>query len=362
MNVSGSLAVVPLTDVEADACLALLGGTVPLLAVSGGADSVALMSIAAEWALRRRAPLHVAVVDHGLRDGSAQEAAFVMAEAGRLSLSCTVLRWDGPKPKAGLQKSARAARYTLLVNHAREIGADAIVTAHTLDDQAETLMMRLAAGTGPAGMAGMRLRTMSKGMLHLRPFLGIPKDRLIATCQSKGWRWTEDPSNRNAAFTRVRWRALMPLLAREGLTARRLEVFARRMADNELALQQSSDAALQRAGLNRHGDGWQLEASALFAEPDALVVRALACVLHVDAQDSENAFDAHGPRLRRIEACVAAMRLALRDRAVLTRTLGGQMLTLKRNGLLVGVPEPMRRRGCVNPVRRQSLGNGLPEN
>jgi tRNA(Ile)-lysidine synthase len=362
MGAAATLDVLPLGDSEVDACLALLRGTTPLLAVSGGADSGALMGLASGWARRHDVALHVAVVDHGLREGSAREAAFVGEEAARLSLPSTVLHWDGAKPKTGLQQAARSARYALLAAHASAIGADAIVTAHTLDDQAETLMMRLAAGSGPAGMAGMLPRTVTKGLAHLRPLLGVPKERLIATCRANGWGWIEDPSNANQAFARVRWRALMPLLEREGLSAGRLGLFARRMAETEMAMQQMSDAALRRAGLACRSDAWQLEAKVLFAEPDGLVTRALASIMQRRADSADGASDAHGPRLARIEACVAAMRMALAGGKALTRTLGGQMLTLTRSGVLAGAPEPLRRRGCVNPVHSQSLGNGLPEN
>jgi tRNA(Ile)-lysidine synthase len=362
MATSAARHVLPLSDSDADACLAMLTGSTPLLAVSGGADSMAMMGLAAGWARRLGTAPDVAVVDHGLRDGSEAEAAFVMAQAARLGLSCTVLDWDGTKPVTGVQGAARSARYALLARHAQQIGADAIVTAHTLDDQAETLLMRLAAGSGPTGMAGMRGQTVKQGVVHLRPLLNVPKERLLATCLARGWRWIEDPSNRSDAFTRVRWRALMPLLAREGLTAERLGLFARRMADNDMAMQRMSAIALDRAGLVWRDTGWTLDAQTLFAEPDATVGRALASLVHRDAPEADGARDAHGPRLARIEACVAALRAACAEGTALTRTLGGKVLCLTRHRRLTGADEPVRRRGCVNPVRSPSLGKGLPDN
>lgn len=352
-------AVLPVSDAEADACLQLLSGMQPLLAVSGGVDSMALMGLASAWARRRGAAIHVAVVDHGLRDGSASEAAFVLAEAARLGLRCAALRWDGTKPAAGLQEAARAARYGLLAAHARAVGADTIVTAHTLDDQAETLMMRLAAGSGPAGMAGMLPAALKEGVAHIRPFLDLPKDRLTATCRARGWRWLEDPSNANLAFARVRWRALMPLLAREGLTAARLAQFARRMAETEIAMQQMTDALLRSCGHRQATNGWEIDARALFAHPDALVVRVFAALLQPEVGENRSS---HRLQLGRLEAFAAAMRAALASETPLTRTLGGSVLSLKRDGSLVCRPEPPRHRGCVNPVHSPSLGNGLPEN
>jgi tRNA(Ile)-lysidine synthase len=352
MDPGNAPAILPLSADEADHCLALMAGTRPLLAVSGGVDSIALMRLAAGWAQRRDVVVSVSVVDHGLRAEAADEAAWAKAEAEKLGLPCIILRWTGQKPASGLQQAARSARYALLVEHARNIGADAIVTAHTLDDQAETVMMRLAAGSGPAGMAAMQMRARTGGMSHFRPFLAIPKERLVATCRTHGWGWVEDASNRNEAFARVRWRALMPLLAREGLTAQRLGTFARRMAETEMAMQQMTEDALALCQHRHDADGWRIDARALFAHPDVLVVRVIVALLQGEAESG------HGLRLMRLEACVKAMRAAMGADAALTRTLAGHVLSLKRSGTLVCRPEPLRHRGCVNPVRRQSLGNG----
>ena len=97
-----------------------------------------------------------------------------------------MLTWQGDKPETALQARARAARYELLANEAKRLGSAVIVTAHTLDDQAETLMMRMAHGSGPSGLAGMRARVMRDGFVIARPLLSIRKDRLVATVESRG--------------------------------------------------------------------------------------------------------------------------------------------------------------------------------
>ena len=135
-----------------------LGGAKSLgLAVSGGADSLALMLLAARW--RDADPdaptLYVYSVDHGLRPEAAAEVAFVLAEAARLGLPARALRWDGPKPATGLSEAARSARYRLIGEAMQRDGASILVTAHHLDDQAETVLMRLAHGSGLAGLRGM---------------------------------------------------------------------------------------------------------------------------------------------------------------------------------------------------------------
>src|SRR5262249_54422743 len=110
------------------------------------------MLLAHRWQRRRvHGPdLVVATVDHGLRTGSRAEAKAVGAVARRLGLAHEILAWRGTKPKAGIEAAARSARYRLLADLAQRLGAEAIATAHTLDDQAETVLMRLAAGSGPA--------------------------------------------------------------------------------------------------------------------------------------------------------------------------------------------------------------------
>ena len=172
-----------------------------LLAVSGGPDSVALMRLLARLS---RAGLdcevEVATVDHGLRPGSRQEAERVRAWAMDCGFPHHLLSWEGAKPKTRIQEKARAARYELLAAKAREIGAGVLITAHTQDDQAETVLMRLAHGSGLAGLAGMRMRSKRDGIVLARPFLGTPKARLVATCEANGWPYVADPSNADPAL------------------------------------------------------------------------------------------------------------------------------------------------------------------
>src|SRR5215469_13187116 len=128
-----------------------------ILAVSGGPDSTALLVLAARWAKRlKRAPKLLAVtIDHGLRPEAAREAAAVKRLARRFGVAHRTLRWRGRKPKTGLQQAARVARYRLLAEVAAGAGYAHILTAHTLDDQAETVLFRLARGSGLMGLAGM---------------------------------------------------------------------------------------------------------------------------------------------------------------------------------------------------------------
>ncbi|MPZ40171.1 MAG: tRNA lysidine(34) synthetase TilS [Rhizobiales bacterium] len=206
-----------------------------VLAVSGGPDSTALMVLAARWRGRAQTPRLVAVtVDHGLRRESKREAAVVARLAQKLGIEHRTLRWTGRKPKTGLQEAARLARYRLLSKVAKEIGARYVLTAHTLDDQAETVLFRLARGSGISGLAGMYPSWSMPveegvGLELVRPLLQVPKSRLIATLKAAKTRYADDPSNRDPRFTRSRLRELMPMLACEGLTASRLALFASRV-------------------------------------------------------------------------------------------------------------------------------------
>src|SRR3954470_14553922 len=143
-----------------------------VLAVSGGPDSLALMWLAARWrrALTRGPKLIAVTVDHGLRPEAPREARGVKRLARELDLPHRTLRWTGAKPNAGLPAAARAARYRLLAQAAKASGATHILTAHTRDDQAETLLMRMLRGSGIAGLAAMARESERDGVLLARPF------------------------------------------------------------------------------------------------------------------------------------------------------------------------------------------------
>lgn len=218
-----------------------------LLAVSGGADSTALLHLLAQWARERgtAAPtLSVATVDHKLRTGSAADAAAGARMATGLGLAHTTLTWTGDKPTSGVQAAARAARYRLLRRHAAAIGADAVVLAHTQDDQAETVLMRLARGSGVDGLGGMAPVATIGGLTLVRPLLGVPKVRLIATLEARGIPWLEDPSNQSPAFERVRWREAFAQLSDLGLTSGAVAESARRLRRAAEALDETAARAM----------------------------------------------------------------------------------------------------------------------
>jgi tRNA(Ile)-lysidine synthase len=226
-----------------------------LLAVSGGPDSTALLVLAARWAkqLKRPPKLLAVTVDHGLRPAAAREAAAVRKLAGRLGVPHRTLRWRGKKPRSGLQEAARNARYRLLAQAARLEGIAHIATAHTLDDQAETVLFRMARGSGLLGLTGMAHVAplpvaplpvrIEREIVLVRPLLHVSKARLIATLKAAKIGYSEDPSNYDPRFTRARLRTLMPALAREGLDARGLARLALRLRRAEATVAVAVGAA-----------------------------------------------------------------------------------------------------------------------
>jgi len=192
------------------------------VAVSGGADSLALLHALRVLAGPRGWRLRVVTVDHGLRDGSAADAAFVAGHAAELMLPVRVVALapaDLARHRAaGPEGAARAARYAALHAAADDAGCAWLATGHTRDDQAETVLLQLMRGTGPDGLAGMAVRT---GRL-LRPLLSVARAETRACCAALRVAWRDDPSNDDPRFLRnaVRDRAL-PLLEelRPGATA-----------------------------------------------------------------------------------------------------------------------------------------------
>jgi tRNA(Ile)-lysidine synthase len=270
-----------------------------LIAISGGADSMALMHLLRQWAssTRPEMQLHVATVDHGLRPQSAAEAQWVASECAALGLPHVILAWHAPKPATGIQEAARAARYRLLAGHARASGCGALVTAHHQDDQAETVLMRLARGSGVDGLAAMAAESdLGDGLTLARPLLGMPKARLIATLQARGVTWLEDPSNANVLFERVRLREARAALESIGLSPEHLAQSALRLGRARRALEGLAHSFMAAHVATHDGAYLEIEEAALRAAGAEIAIRVLRHGLSMCGGQEQ------APRLAKLEA------------------------------------------------------------
>ncbi|MEG3618477.1 tRNA lysidine(34) synthetase TilS [Magnetovibrio sp. PR-2] len=244
----GSRADTPLTAEEFSqlvrACRpveAVLPNTIAV-AVSGGADSMALCLLAHDWAQDNGVKVCAVTVDHGLRTESADEARQVglWLKARGIEHHILTLKWD-QKPAARLQERARQMRYDALTQWCRSHETDQVLVAHHLEDQAETVLMRMRKKSGLMGLAGMRRCFERDGLLIHRPLLSVKKSRLLATLERRNQDWVEDPSNYNMAFERVRTREMLKHLAAEGVHAQRLAATAEALGKLRDVLEGAAD-------------------------------------------------------------------------------------------------------------------------
>lgn len=199
------------------AALAGIDGPV-LVGLSGGADSLALAAAVAFEAPRAGVAASAVVIDHGLQEGSDQVAARAAAAAEAMGLDARVISVAVAPPAegGGPEAAARDARREALLAAAQGVGAEAILLAHTLDDQAETVLIGLARGSGAASLGGMSPDRIEEGIRIVRPLLEVRRTTTRAACRAEGLPVWEDPHNLDRRFLRVRVRQdLMPVLEAE---------------------------------------------------------------------------------------------------------------------------------------------------
>lgn len=315
------------------------------LAVSGGSDSMALMTLACEWARRATdAPsLIVLTVDHRMRPDSRQEAEWVGAQAKAAGLAHHILNWENA-PAHPSQDKARAARYDLLSGFARAHDIQAIVTAHTRDDVAETFLMRLARGSGVDGLSAMARRTTWGSIALLRPLLDLGRAQLRTQLTARGATWIEDPSNADERFERVRVRSALGVLSDIGIPPARIAESAKRLRRTRRAIEEivrkfiTTEVEVSPAGYAR------LSLSTLLARPDEVVLHIVKQLIGwVGGQ-------ARPVRLRKLEILAGQLRRG----SHVTTTVGGCLIAVRtdHNALTI-CREPGRLRAA--PV---TLGPG----
>lgn len=226
------------------------------LAVSGGADSMALLGLAIGASKLKGAPqFTVLSVDHGLRPEARNETQMVVKWARDHGLNAKVLRHEGDKPRSAVQNWARNLRYDLMAGYCDKHAISALVTAHHMQDQAETFLMRLAKGSGLRGLNAMQPIYKRQSLLILRPMLSQMPEQLRSLCQGKNWPYIDDPSNVDMTYERVRVRNAWPELISLGLTPEMISDTAAKLSmvhhDLELQIDQliASEAMFTELGV-----------------------------------------------------------------------------------------------------------------
>lgn len=305
-----------------------------LVALSGGGDSVALLYLLIERFGAAR--LRAAVVDHALRDGSADDARRALSFAEEAGVKGDILTLAWPEGRKRAQQAAREARYGALCEAARGCGTRVIAVAHSADDQAETILMRAAAGSTWRGLAGMvsfvsaPVWPEGRGVWLARPLLGARRMALRAYLTQRGAAWIEDPANSDPKFKRVRVRAKLAELEREGFEVARLKAMADRL--RERADQVDGAASVLIRSAVTFEDGRALIDLATWTGSGEACRRALsALVTAASGSAREPAADA----IERLEAQLIDARGATLGGAVLARE-GAHIVVSRDRGALSG--------------------------
>ncbi len=280
-------------------------GASVVAAVSGGGDSVALLHLLVGMAAGRPLTVRVAHLDHALRRGSRADRVFVERLARRLGLDCLCerrpvgeLRRRGESP----EEAARRVRRDFLREAARTLGADRIATGHTLDDQAETVLMRLARGAGPRALSGMAARGPGP---FVRPLLGIERSELRVFLARRGLEFREDPSNRDLRFDRNRVRRLVVPVLAEALNPRaprQIVAAAERLREDAECLDEMARVEFGHLGRRTRGGAVVLQADRLAALRAPVARRVARLALEVAGTDARRIASRHLDALVRLAA------------------------------------------------------------
>ncbi len=205
-----------------------------VVAVSGGADSLALTFLLADWCKKNNIKLSAVTVDHGLRQGSAKEAESVNSLLKKNNINHIILRWIGDKKSSNIQAEARDARYKLITDFCKDNNAKFLFVAHNKQDQAETVLLRLMRGSGVDGLSGIAEDSQINGVRVIRPLLSYSKNEIRAFLRQEGHEWIEDPSNENIKYARVNVRKFIE-------SAEDSDLLIDRLAETSLNLRRSRD-------------------------------------------------------------------------------------------------------------------------
>jgi tRNA(Ile)-lysidine synthase len=226
----------------------------------------------------------------------------VVGEAQRLGLAVRPLRWVGEKPETGVQAAARKARYGLMAAAMQQDGAELLLTAHHLGDQAETVLMRMAHGSGIEGLRGMDQLSFVEGCEIYRPLLGVDPELLAEVVEKAGLTPARDASNNDRHYERVRWRQLLPMLAEMGLEPKRIGKFAERMSWATALVSDAAETEWPALALPRAGGGYEMRQGRFMVLNPLIAARILGQMLTLVSGDRRD------PPLGALESLAARLR------------------------------------------------------
>lgn len=224
------------------------------VAVSGGGDSVALLHLLKRCFAPGSVDLFAVTVDHGLRPEAQEETLKVKGLCDELMVPHTTLHWKNWDGVGNLQERAREARYQLVSDWAKTQDVAVFAVGHTADDQAETMLMRLARASGVNGLAAMPLNRTLFGITLIRPLLGLTREELRGYLKRNAVQWAEDPTNEDLAYERIRARKALKLLDPLGITAKVLSDVASNMDQAREALDWYTFLAARDLAIVNGGD------------------------------------------------------------------------------------------------------------
>ncbi len=292
------------------------------LAVSGGGDSLAMLHLAHRVGQAAGWRIEAVTVNHGLRAEAQAEAEFVARACAGISVPHTILHWHRTEVTGNLMDQASRARRRLIADWAAARGIGTVALGHTMDDQAETFVMRLARKSGVDGLSAMRRSWSEGGVTWVRPLIDCERSRLRDYLRRGGQEWIEDPSNENPMFDRARVRAAMPSLAGVGVGSHEIAHVASQLARARDALDDWTREVAGRIATCENGDVLFDRAGLAAVHPEVLRRLILRLLEWFNATD-------YPPRAEKVD------KLALALREGQSHTLGGCLVLPSRDWLRV---------------------------
>ena len=251
------------------------------VAVSGGADSMALCLLLHDWSKLYSQKIMALVVDHGLRQETRKEIQKIVKWLSTIEVSYEILYWKDKKPSTGIQSAARSARYGLMLQWCHNNNFKTLVTGHHLEDQVETFLLRVEGGSGLDGLSSMSSISDRAGISLVRPLLGVPKIFLREYLNSKRQTWIEDPSNQSLAFRRTAIRGMLTNLKDKGISASRINAVINNLDLIRCHLSSVTQVFFERAVRILPEAFCIVDLSALKSLPKPIMVRVLIKIILV---------------------------------------------------------------------------------